>query len=501
MLSDEQRRRLEQEKNSFEQSYELQSEKIARLRNAFVIETNPLSKFQYEQQIKNEETELKRLTDRLDEIEKQLQSAQPTPVISESKATQTPQFQDEYYKRLIYLNEKSQTEGLSQIGNLSLSNVFVPLKIAVNYRENARSAIIPQEGDNTNLQEERTIWNFFNSEKRSIVLLGAAGSGKTTLLKHLTLVYASKQQEDWNEKAPELIPVLLLIKEVYKKIVAPINPPGLPYLIAEETKCIVKGNQTTQLSQWFSEKLDQGLCLIMLDGLDEVADESQHKQVTDWVDEQRKRYYKNFFILTSRPLASKDAYLKNADIFLEVQPFNLDQIPSFILRWYEGTEQITSGKSKEEINEQVKKQAENLINRIRNSSSLAAMAVNPLLLTMICTVYHKNRRLPEKTVDLYKVIYEVLLEKSQIKGVPYTVQDKQSVLQILALIAMKLMQNKDTKFELSKEESWIKEQLAKLESNDVTLEKFIKYICEIGLLVEHEEGYQFAHLSFQQYLA
>lgn len=88
MLSDEQRRRLEQEKNSFEQSYELQSEKIARLRNALVIETDPSRKFQYEQQIKNEETELKRLTDRLDEIEEQLQSAQSIPAISKPKSIQ-----------------------------------------------------------------------------------------------------------------------------------------------------------------------------------------------------------------------------------------------------------------------------------------------------------------------------------------------------------------------------------------------------------------------------
>jgi division protein CdvB (Snf7/Vps24/ESCRT-III family) len=75
MLSNEQRRRLEQEKISFEQSYELQSKKITILRNAFVIETDPSRKFQYEQQIKNEETELRRLNDRLDEIENKLQSA------------------------------------------------------------------------------------------------------------------------------------------------------------------------------------------------------------------------------------------------------------------------------------------------------------------------------------------------------------------------------------------------------------------------------------------
>ncbi len=88
MLSNEQRRRLEQEKISFEQSYELQSKKITILRNAFVIETDPSRKFQYEQQIKNEETELRRLNDRLDEIENKLQSAQSIPVISEPKSIQ-----------------------------------------------------------------------------------------------------------------------------------------------------------------------------------------------------------------------------------------------------------------------------------------------------------------------------------------------------------------------------------------------------------------------------
>lgn len=88
MLSDEQRRRLEQEKKSVEQAYELQSEKIARLRNALIIETDALRKFQYEQQFQQEENELKRLNDRLDEIDNQLEFAQSTPAILELKNIQ-----------------------------------------------------------------------------------------------------------------------------------------------------------------------------------------------------------------------------------------------------------------------------------------------------------------------------------------------------------------------------------------------------------------------------
>ncbi|MFW9263468.1 TIR domain-containing protein [Nostoc sp. CALU 546] len=150
MLSDEQRRRLEQEKNSFEQSYELQSEKITRLRNALVIETDPSRKFQYEQQIKNEETELKKLTDRLDEIEKQLQSAQSIPIISEPKSIQQTNIQQQ--KILILAANPQQTsrlhleeelreikEGLKRAKKQEL--FLIELAEAVRYRDIHRSVI------------------------------------------------------------------------------------------------------------------------------------------------------------------------------------------------------------------------------------------------------------------------------------------------------------------------------------------------------------------------
>ncbi|MCP6759906.1 MAG: GUN4 domain-containing protein [Fischerella sp. CENA71] len=76
MLSDKQRRRLEEEKKSFEQSYKLQSEKIDRLRNALIIETDPSRKFKHEQDIKEQEYKLKEFSNRLDEIEKCLESEQ-----------------------------------------------------------------------------------------------------------------------------------------------------------------------------------------------------------------------------------------------------------------------------------------------------------------------------------------------------------------------------------------------------------------------------------------
>ena len=106
-----------------------------------------------------------------------------------------------------------------------------------------------------------------------------------------------------------------------------------------------------------------------------------------------------------------------------------------------------AAQSKEWI--EVKKQADDLIKRIKNSKPLADMAVNPLLLTMIATVHRRGSALPGKRVELYKEICQVLLERRQrAKNIAdaLTATQKQSVLQVLAF---ELMQQKTREFNLS----------------------------------------------------
>ncbi|QFS44762.1 CHAT domain-containing protein [Nostoc sphaeroides] len=88
MLSDEQRRRLEKERDSLQNEWDIRNDRLMRIRKTLAIETDPSTQFKYEQQIQNEDDELKRLTDRLDEIEKQLQSAPSILAISEPKSIQ-----------------------------------------------------------------------------------------------------------------------------------------------------------------------------------------------------------------------------------------------------------------------------------------------------------------------------------------------------------------------------------------------------------------------------
>ena len=421
----------------------------------------------------------------------------------------TSPFQREYYKGLTYICRDYQTQGLDKDRILNLQKVFVPLKIAATEAANISHEMIQPPKDERNNSNETQIGNFLAAidkypEFRRMAVLGAPGSGKTTLLRYLTQTYATKQQRKVHRKAPKLIPILLYLRDVREKIVNN-NLLTLAELINQQVE---QQQQKYHLlnppPNWFAEKLLQNQCLVMLDGLDEVADETQRQQVSSWVDAQMHAYPDTAFILTSRPFGYKTARLQQEVTVLEVQPFNLKQMQQFISRWYLETEVMSrAGLDDRGVRAEAKQQADDLIKRIKNSKPLADMAVNPLLLTMIATVHRRGSALPGKRIELYKEIFQLLLERRQrAKNIAdaLTATQKQSVLQVLAF---ELMQQKTRDFNLSDGIDLIKDKLADVVGSGANPEEFIQQVRDVsGLLVEKEVGvYEFAHLSFQEYLA
>ncbi|MBD2504868.1 hypothetical protein [Anabaena azotica] len=72
--SPNQQQRSQSQRDALEKTYTIQSQKVASIRHAWVIETDPSRKFQYEQQLQEEERILKELAEKLDAIEQQLQA-------------------------------------------------------------------------------------------------------------------------------------------------------------------------------------------------------------------------------------------------------------------------------------------------------------------------------------------------------------------------------------------------------------------------------------------
>ncbi|MFN6564716.1 MAG: TIR domain-containing protein [Nostoc sp. ChiSLP01] len=71
-LTDGQRRRLEQERDSVEEQYDLVTKKLGRLRQAYGIETDVATKFKLEAQIQENESHKNTLERQLEEIEQKL---------------------------------------------------------------------------------------------------------------------------------------------------------------------------------------------------------------------------------------------------------------------------------------------------------------------------------------------------------------------------------------------------------------------------------------------
>jgi hypothetical protein len=71
-LSERKRRRLEQERDSLQQQYDLVSEKLNRLREAFTLEVDPSTKLKLEKQRELTQTELYQLDEEIEHIEQQL---------------------------------------------------------------------------------------------------------------------------------------------------------------------------------------------------------------------------------------------------------------------------------------------------------------------------------------------------------------------------------------------------------------------------------------------
>ncbi len=415
----------------------------------------------------------------------------------------TARFQAKYYRSLIYKYRTYRTEGLKTKGRfaLDMTELFVPLRVAAQSPDLISQRMI-QVKDRQPIRLE--IWNFLSAlgqerRYRQIAVIGAPGCGKTTLLEYLTLTYALNTQRRQYRKAPMLIPVLLSLRDIRDQITGE-EPPNLAQVI--ENQEFVR--KLRPPPNWFNTKLQRNRCLVMLDGLDEVADEQQRNQVSRWINQQMLDYADTPFILTSRPFGFKNAPLEQVGIVLEVQPFSLREIERFIRNWYLQSELMRQVRKEDAgVRELARKQAEDLINRVKNNAPLAAMAVNPLLLTMIATVHDNRGALPGRRVELYAEICDVLLGRRQeAKNIPdrLTAKQKQAVLQVLAF---ELMKKKTRQFTLETGGILINNILATVAGQGACTNTFLRLTLELsGLIIERELGvYEFAHNSFQEYLA
>ena len=344
----------------------------------------------------------------------------------------------------------------------------------------------------------RSIWQTLDQHPDGpIAILGPPGSGKTTLLRHVTLALCGRHgHQQVSRRWRRQIPLLLFLREHAAAI---IQDPDIT--LADVLRRTLSRLTKTEPPGWWDNQLDGGHCVVMLDGLDEVARREDRASVMRWVQNQIVQYPRNRFILTSRPFGFIDPPLITATV-VQVRQFTDVQVETFVRNWYLAVEQRSANRDDVGVTARAEEGANKLLDRLYGSPALLALATNPLLLTMVASVHKYRAALPGSRAELYREICQVFLGKRQeAKELTSELSIDQKTL-VLRNLAFEMMQRRIRDISLDDAAVIIDQPLEKVNYLGSPSDFLVEMEQTAGLIIERDNGiYAFVHLTFQEYLA
>ncbi len=359
---------------------------------------------------------------------------------------------------------------------------------------------------------------------RHLVVLGDPGSGKTTLLRYLALLYARdmaegsrRVKEDLGLDESGFLPVLLPLRKIGAFLSArQPQEDGTegPALLLDFLYQSLKNQQLPLPPGFFEQYVQRGKAVLLLDGLDEVADPALRRRVSQLADAFARRYPDCRFIVTSRLVGYIDIVRLGGDFAVTtVQDFSLDDIRAFLTHWHQAVNLTLKGPGEEALRA-AKAQTDQLVQAIQSNERILELAINPLMLTVIALVHHDRLKLPDRRAELYAEAINVLLGKrdeaygikplSVLEGKPFDTGDKRLLLQEIALT---MHEREQKEIDAKTLRGLIKEHFRQHVQEESALRRatarFLQNIAErSGLLIARGAGmYAFSHLTFQEYLA
>lgn len=385
--------------------------------------------------------------------------------------------------------------------DVELERVYVSL--SVDPRSLEKMGIEPKEAQFPESREEQKVLTiadalaFTDDGAPGVVILGGPGTGKTTLLKYLALTYAKGLHGERLERPRPLLPLFVTLREITE---TNRNQGLADYLagVCEGVGCKVSPG-------FFDKKLRDGDCIILLDGLDEVADETQRSQVAKWIRTQCNVWGNNPFIVTCRVAGFQEEYLPKRFVRLDIRDFDEKDIAQFARNWCVTVETMLSGDS-DETRRKGEQAGEKLIRAIQSNDRVKELAVNPLMLSIIALVHRYRATLPDRRVELYAECVEVLLghwDKAKEMKVSISPGKALQVLQPLALWMHEQRQGAEGEQLAHRDEikPVIAPHLVSIGLGEVG--EFLDSIRDrSGLLVERGlDVFGFQHQTFQEYLS
>jgi nicotinamide riboside kinase len=398
--------------------------------------------------------------------------------------------------------------------NLSLDDVYVSLTVAVEREDDTKHR--RQEE-----QEPRTIdMRDLLREGRHIAITGGPGSGKTTYLRIIAASLAQAHLENnpvsirkhLGVSEPLPIPIFISLGEYnrYRRKFSSADDPEKG-TIRGYINYLAQKREGKTPAHFLNRLLDsQRPIMVLLDGLDEVANEKERRLVTTEVQHFVDSNPDAIIFVTSRTRAYH-GQARLADFRVAaVQSMTPEQVAELVRRWCDAVYATEEEREKERKALLAELEALEAKRKARNEPRLID---TPLMVTVVAIVHYNEHKLPEQRAELYKKCVDILLAEKhhpadeateELRDWGGTETDKR---QFLALLAFKMMGAGEKAGRQVAEEqikAWLEpafiEEYGEVKARE-HLQEFLAAVRERGsLLQERDSQYSFVHLTFQEFL-
>lgn len=440
-----------------------------------------------------------------------------------------------YGKARLYGLESIQTSGSQK--KRELSEVFVPLSLqrfsppsraeVEEHAENFKGDLYAEQRAFLSLVDRRREdgeaipTKSLLTHGNRLAVIGGAGSGKSTLLAYLAAMFAEHEltgsslpfqlPEGRKTLVPLVVPLryrreyLRLCKETPSTVLTNVRPgtiAGFVLWFLKKRSQAIRVTDESLAEEFFDRLLLGGGCLVMLDGLDEVVSQSDRGQVRAEVERLAEEIYPdNLFIVTARESGYKENAIFSEDfIRLDVQVLKDEQIEALVRNW---CEQLYPDKVEDQMKDILRSITS--INRRYEEQNLPALVRTPLMTTMVVSVKWGETELPRERARLYEAVVKVILQAQYLDDDDQTKElvnwggaweEQREWLSYLAL-----EMHRGGQIGAAIPEVRLREILAPKLSKE-NLDQFIRAVrSRGGLFEERAELFQFAHLTFQEFLA